>query len=203
MKILIADDTDSVRYALRMALEYLGHEVVGFAIDEGDDDFAGFGVVLGADDDEIAFADAGVDHRVAMDLEGEDFLARKFLGQIEGAFDVFLGKQRAAGGDAAKDRHGRELGAEDFRPIVRDESARFARQFFEVAFCFQRAEVIAGGAGGAIAERAADFADGGRAAGAADAIEDVRQQFLLSRGQRLLHEERCTTQACGVPRKNF
>ena len=33
MKILIADDTDSVRYALRMALEYLGHEVVGFAID--------------------------------------------------------------------------------------------------------------------------------------------------------------------------
>ena len=33
MKILIADDTDSVRYALRLALEYLGHEVVGFAID--------------------------------------------------------------------------------------------------------------------------------------------------------------------------
>ena len=33
MKVLIADDTDSVRFALRMALEYLGHEVVGFAID--------------------------------------------------------------------------------------------------------------------------------------------------------------------------
>lgn len=33
MKILIADDTDSVRFALRMALEYLGHEVVGFAAD--------------------------------------------------------------------------------------------------------------------------------------------------------------------------
>jgi len=31
MKILVADDTDSVRFALRMALEYLGHEVVGFA----------------------------------------------------------------------------------------------------------------------------------------------------------------------------
>jgi CheY-like chemotaxis protein len=33
MKILIADDTDSVRYALRLVLEYLGHEVVGFAAD--------------------------------------------------------------------------------------------------------------------------------------------------------------------------
>jgi two-component system, chemotaxis family, chemotaxis protein CheY len=33
MKILIADDTDSVRYALRLALEYLGHEVIGFASD--------------------------------------------------------------------------------------------------------------------------------------------------------------------------
>ena len=31
MKVLVADDTDSVRFALRMALEYLGHEVVGFA----------------------------------------------------------------------------------------------------------------------------------------------------------------------------
>jgi CheY-like chemotaxis protein len=33
MKVLIADDTDSVRFALRLALEYLGHEVVGFAAD--------------------------------------------------------------------------------------------------------------------------------------------------------------------------
>ena len=36
MKILIADDTDSVRFALRLALEYLGHEVVGCAIDGND-----------------------------------------------------------------------------------------------------------------------------------------------------------------------
>jgi DNA-binding NarL/FixJ family response regulator len=33
MKVMIADDTDSVRFALRLALEYLGHEVVGFAAD--------------------------------------------------------------------------------------------------------------------------------------------------------------------------
>lgn len=33
MKVLIAEDTDSVRFALRLVLEYLGHEVVGFAVD--------------------------------------------------------------------------------------------------------------------------------------------------------------------------
>ena len=31
MKVLIADDNDSVRAALRLALEFLGHEVVGLA----------------------------------------------------------------------------------------------------------------------------------------------------------------------------
>jgi len=36
MKILIAEDTDSVRYALRLVLEHLGHEVVGFATDGED-----------------------------------------------------------------------------------------------------------------------------------------------------------------------
>ena len=33
MKVLIVEDTESVRFALRLALEYLGHEVVGTAID--------------------------------------------------------------------------------------------------------------------------------------------------------------------------
>ncbi len=33
MKVLIAEDTDSVRFALRLAMEYLGHEVVGLAVD--------------------------------------------------------------------------------------------------------------------------------------------------------------------------
>ena len=33
MKALIVEDTDSVQYALRLALEYLGHEVVGIAND--------------------------------------------------------------------------------------------------------------------------------------------------------------------------
>src|SRR5712671_2658989 len=33
MKILIAEDTDSVQVALRLVMEYLGHEVVGIAAD--------------------------------------------------------------------------------------------------------------------------------------------------------------------------
>lgn len=33
MKVLIAEDTDSVGFALRLAMEYLGHEVVGVAVD--------------------------------------------------------------------------------------------------------------------------------------------------------------------------
>jgi DNA-binding NarL/FixJ family response regulator len=33
MRILIAEDTESVRFALRLAMEHLGHEVVGLACD--------------------------------------------------------------------------------------------------------------------------------------------------------------------------
>ena len=33
MRILIAEDTESVRCALRLAIEHLGHEVVGLACD--------------------------------------------------------------------------------------------------------------------------------------------------------------------------
>src|SRR5258705_7478504 len=33
MKIMIAEDTDSVSFALRLAMEYLGHEVVATATD--------------------------------------------------------------------------------------------------------------------------------------------------------------------------
>jgi DNA-binding NarL/FixJ family response regulator len=36
MKVLIAEDTDSVCFALRMAMEYLGHEVVATATDGED-----------------------------------------------------------------------------------------------------------------------------------------------------------------------
>jgi DNA-binding NarL/FixJ family response regulator len=36
MKVMIAEDTDSVCFALRMAMEYLGHEVVATATDGED-----------------------------------------------------------------------------------------------------------------------------------------------------------------------
>jgi two-component system chemotaxis response regulator CheY len=33
MRVLIVEDTDSVRFAMRLAMEHLGHEVVGVATD--------------------------------------------------------------------------------------------------------------------------------------------------------------------------
>lgn len=33
MRVLIVDDSESIRFALRLALEHLGHTVVGFATD--------------------------------------------------------------------------------------------------------------------------------------------------------------------------
>lgn len=36
MRVLIAEDTDSVRFALRMLMEHLGHQVVGVATDGQD-----------------------------------------------------------------------------------------------------------------------------------------------------------------------
>jgi two-component system, chemotaxis family, chemotaxis protein CheY len=33
MKVLVAEDIDSVRYTIQLVLEHLGHEVVGFAVD--------------------------------------------------------------------------------------------------------------------------------------------------------------------------
>ena len=33
MKVMIADDSESVRFALRLLMEYLGHQVVGVAAD--------------------------------------------------------------------------------------------------------------------------------------------------------------------------
>ena len=36
MRVMIAEDTDSVRYALRVLMEHLGHQVVGIASDGQD-----------------------------------------------------------------------------------------------------------------------------------------------------------------------
>ncbi len=66
-----------------------------------------------------------------------------------------------------------------------------------MAFGFEGVEMVAGGAGGPIAEGVADFADGRGTAGAADAVENVREQFLLGRSQWFLHAEMTTTQMCG------
>src|ERR1017187_8428751 len=134
----------------------------GFAIDQDDDDLARFGMGLGAHDHQIVLADSRFDHRIAVDFEGKDLLAGELLAEVEATLDVFLSEERAAGGDAAEYGDGKEeLGAKKFGPIAGGKAARFAGQFFEVAFCFQGVEVVAGGAGRAVAEFGAYFADSG------------------------------------------
>lgn len=170
----------------------------GLAIDEGDDDLARLGVVLAADDDEVVLANSRLDHRVAVDFEGKDFLAREFLGEIECAFDILLGKQRTAGGNASENGHGRELSAQDIGPIVRDEAARFAGKSPEMAFGFQGAEMVAGRSRRTITEGVTNFADGRWTTALADAVENVREQLLLWRSQWFLHGDSDTTRMCGV-----
>ena len=73
----------------------------GFAIDHGSDDFAFFGVLLGADYDVIAIADRNINHGVADDFEEEEFaLSDEGLGEWEDFFDVLFGKDGATGGDS-------------------------------------------------------------------------------------------------------
>ena len=61
----------------------------GLAVDHRGDDVAVLGGRLLADDDVVAVADRGVDHRVADDLEQEQrALADQLLGQREDVLDA-------------------------------------------------------------------------------------------------------------------
>src|SRR5262245_6583467 len=57
----------------------------GVVADEGDDGLAVAGVALALDDDDVALADAVVDHAVADDLEGEVVVAaQQRVGDLDG-----------------------------------------------------------------------------------------------------------------------
>ena len=76
------------------------------ALDEGDDDVAVLGGIAAADDDGIAIVNAGLDHRVALDLEREVLAVGQDIGRHGDVVGVVLdGADRRAGGDAAHDRH--------------------------------------------------------------------------------------------------
>src|SRR5271170_3164524 len=75
-------------------------------IDQRDDDIAGFGCLLLADEDRIVLEYSGLDHRVAAHLEGEVLAAAEKLRRHgEGLEPGLDGGDRGAGGDAAHERH--------------------------------------------------------------------------------------------------
>ena len=80
----------------------------GLVVEHGRDDLAVLRRLLLTDDDPVAVADRGVDHRLTDDLEHEQLaLADELAGEREDLVDLLLGGDRDAGGDAADERHHR------------------------------------------------------------------------------------------------
>ena len=77
-----------------------------FAIDHGCDDLAFFGVLLLADDYEIAIADSGIDHGIAFDFEHVDIaLADEGFRQGVDFFNVLICGDWDTGSDLAYERN--------------------------------------------------------------------------------------------------
>ena len=74
-------------------------------IDQGDDQGAVVGGAGAAAQDEVAGADAFVDHAAADDLQGEQFVAVAEQGPQGQGFGVFDGLDGRSGGDAAQERN--------------------------------------------------------------------------------------------------
>ncbi len=77
----------------------------GFVLDERDDlvSVAGFGSPLG--DDDVSVQNAGVDHTLAFDAQGEvGFIGRHGAVERDIAFDLFDGEDGLTGGDGAEER---------------------------------------------------------------------------------------------------
>ena len=117
-------------------------------------------------DDEVAVVDQRVDHRGALDAQGEDVLlaARHLVRHLDVFLEVLLApglggrhRDRLAGGDLADDRHGAHARAADELDGARDLTVAA-----DVAEALQRLEVVVDDGGGADAAAVLDVADAGR-----------------------------------------
>ena len=82
----------------------------GLAVDHGCHEFTVAGVVLGADDNVVSVEYTRVDHGLAGDLKHEEVaVTRHGGGQAENLFDVLLGGDGSARGNAADERDGAAL----------------------------------------------------------------------------------------------
>ena len=93
------------------------------AIDQRGDYLTIEGVLLAANRHQVALEDAGVDHRIALDLEQEDrVVADEVDRQGQDLFDMLCGQDRRAGSDATENgdvTHTIVLGTGDQRPLHR------------------------------------------------------------------------------------
>jgi len=80
------------------------------AVDHRGDDLTVLGDGLASDDDKVAVADRGVDHRVADDGQEEEVtVADELTGEREDLLDLLVGGDRDTGGDASDQRHERRV----------------------------------------------------------------------------------------------
>ena len=163
-----------------------------FPLDVGEDDGAGVPDRAAADDHEVAVEDPGLDHAVALDLEGEQiFLAEEGV-KVEVVPDVFFGEDGESGGGIANE--GDAGGIEVVGLGGEAEASGEAGDAFEESLSDEGGHMIGGGPGGAKAEVGGNFPDGGWGTGPGDRIPDeVEDGFLFfSKGHDWAHLRFCT-----------
>ena len=113
-----------------------------FVIDEGDDDFAVFCRVLMANDELVAFEDAGIFHAVPLDDEHEAVVIADEISR-EGidVFDAFFGKEWGPGADLADEGEGDDFLGTPGTFVEEFDGPVLGRVAADIAQIFQTMEV--------------------------------------------------------------
>ncbi|VXB73960.1 hypothetical protein CURTO8I2_250177 [Curtobacterium sp. 8I-2] len=162
-------------------------------VEHGRDDVPVLGGLLRPDDDPVAVADRGVDHRLTDDLEHEELAgADELAGERDDLVDVLLGGDRDTGGDPADERHERrgvDVRAADVggRLVNQDlERTRAVRVAADPATELELAELVGDAGERGEPGGVADLAHARRVAPRGDRRTDRVEDRLLLRRQRLL-----------------
>ena len=157
------------------------------AVDHGADDLAVFRRALLLDDHPVAVQDAGADHAVALDLQGEKLAAAHVAGNRQQPFDIFFAEKRLTGGHPAKQRdipgsaqNRFAQGIDDFEGALADSA--------DVAFFLQSFQMIGDAVGRSDFELLADLGDRRREAAFANGFQQKVLNRFLSVRQRRQHE---------------
>lgn len=132
----------------------------GFVFHEGDHDIAGISGRLGADDDNVVFQNAGVDHAVTPDFEAEQILRSRWGMDGDVSFEIFNRGAEDAGLDAAEDGD-----SDDRHGCFRQTIAACTAAFGKTAFGDELFQMLVRGLKSLEAEGLLHFPNGGRLAG--------------------------------------